>query len=485
MTGAEVVAKQREFVFPAVTHYYAEPLVPVRAEGLYVHAADGRRYLDFFGGILTVSVGHCHPKVLEKTMEQMKRLQHLSTLYPQEPMVALAEKIAGLAPQPKLEGATEGAGALGASEDHRPPKPEGGRLSPTEGAGARGASEDRRPKAEDRTGPPIRWKSFFTSSGTEANEMAVMTAKLATGTTDMIALRHSYGGRATLAINMMGHAGYRVMPSQLPGIKHAHAPYCYRCDFGLSYPDCGLRCAKDVETLIQTETNGKVACLIAEPVMGVGGFITPPKEYFQEVVPIVRKYGGLFIADEVQTGWGRTGGRWNGIEHFGVVPDVLTYAKGLANGAPIGVTLARAEVADQFKALTIATFGGNPVSMAAGLATIGVIEEEKLLANCETVGAQLRGRLVELAEKYPAIGDVRGLGLMQAIELVKDRQSKEPDAAVTGRFLEACRREGLLVGKGGLYGNAVRIAPPMTATKGDVDEAAKLMDRALSSAVRA
>ncbi len=228
-----------------------------------------------------------------------------------------------------------------------------------------------------------------------------------------------------------------------------------------------------------------MACLIAEPVMGVGGFITPPKEYFQEVVPIVRKYGGLFIADEVQTGWGRTGGRWNGIEHFGVVPDVLTYAKGLANGAPIGVTLARAEVADQFKALTIATFGGNPVSMAAGLATIGVIEEEKLLANCETVGAQLRGRLVELAEKYPAIGDVRGLGLMQAIELVKDRQSKEPDAAVTGRFLEACRREGLLVGKGGLYGNAVRIAPPMTATKGDVDEAAKLMDRALSSAVRA
>ncbi|MHB1846114.1 MAG: aspartate aminotransferase family protein [Deltaproteobacteria bacterium] len=433
MNGNEVVAKQKEFVFPAVTNYYAEPLVPVRAEGLHVTAADNRRYLDFFGGILTVSVGHCHPKVLEKTIEQMKRLQHLSTLYPEEPMVALAEKLAGIAPQPAA-------------------------------------------------GPKLRYKSFFTSSGTEANEMAVMTAKLATGTTDMIALRHSYGGRATLAINMMGHAGYRVMPSQLPGIKHAHAPYCYRCDFGLTYPDCGLRCAKDVEPLIQTETSGKVACLIAEPILGVGGFITPPKEYFQEVVPIVRKYGGLFIADEVQTGWGRTGGRWNGIEHYGVVPDILTYAKGLANGAPIGATVARADVADQFKGLTIATFGGNPVSMAAAMATIGVIEEERLLQNSETVGAHLRGRLNELAEKHPAIGDVRGMGLMQALELVRDRKTKEPDAAVTGRFLEACRREGLLVGKGGLYGNTIRIAPPMIATKGDVDEAAKLMDKAMTSA---
>ena len=438
MDAAQILAKQKEFVFPAVTNYYEEPLVPVRAEGLFVHGADGRKYLDFFGGILTVSVGHCHPKVLARTMEQMKKLQHLSTLYPQEPMVELAEKIAGLAPQPAV--------------------------------------------VVGKGGAPLRWKSFFTSSGTEANEMAVMTAKLATGTTDMIALRHSYGGRSTLAINMMGQAAWRVMPSQLPGIKHAHAPYCYRCDFGLTYPDCGLRCAKDVETLIQTETHGRIACLIAEPVMGVGGFITPPKEYFQEVVPIVRKYGGLFIADEVQTGWGRTGGVWNGIEHFGVVPDILTYAKGLANGAPIGATVARAEIADQFKGLTIATFGGNPVSMAAALGTLAVIEEEKLLANVETVGAHLRGRLNELAEKHPVIGDVRGLGLMQALELVRDRKTKEPDMAVTGRFLEACRRQGLLVGKGGLYGNTIRLAPPMVATQGDVDDAAKLMDAAMTEA---
>jgi 4-aminobutyrate aminotransferase len=301
----------------------------------------------------------------------------------------------------------------------------------------------------------------------------------------MIALRHSYGGRATLALNMMGQAAWRVIPSQLPGIKHAHAPYCYRCDFGLTYPDCGLKCAKDVEQLIQTETSGRVACLIAEPIMGVGGFITPPKEYFQEVVPIVRKYGGLFIADEVQTGWGRTGGKWNGIEHWGVVPDMLTYAKGLANGAPIGVTLAKAEIADAFKGLTIATFGGNPVSMTAALATIEVIEEEKLLANVETVGNHLRGRLVELQEKYPVIGDVRGLGLMQALELVKDRKSKEPDMAVTNRFMEATRRAGLLVGKGGLYGNTIRIAPPMVATKGDVDEAAKLLDKSMAEATAA
>ncbi|MHB8420509.1 MAG: aspartate aminotransferase family protein [Myxococcales bacterium] len=429
MDSKAVLAKQKQFVFPAVTNYYQEPLVVERACGLAVHGADGRKYLDFFGGILTVSVGHCHPHVLQKTMEQMKKLQHVSTLYPTEPMALLAEKIAGLGPSKEQ-----------------------------------------------------RWKSFFTSSGTEANEMAVLTAKVATGQTDMIALRHSYGGRATLALNMMGQAAWRVIPSQLPGIKHAHAPYCYRCDFGLSYPDCGLRCAKDVETLIQTETNGRVACLIAEPILGVGGFIVPPKEYFQEVVPIVRKYGGLFIADEVQTGWGRTGGKWNGIEHWGVSPDVLTYAKGLANGAPIGVTLARAELADAFKGLTIATFGGNPVSMAAALATIEVIEREQLLENTATVGAHLRGKLDELAEKHPAIGDVRGMGLMQALELVRDRKTKEPDMAVTARFMEATRKAGLLVGKGGLYGNTVRIAPPMVASKNDVDEAAKLMDRALTEA---
>ena len=429
MDPKSVLAKHREFVFPAVINYYQEPLVPERGEGLTVHAADGRKYLDFFGGILTVSVGHGHPHVLKKTIEQLQKLQHTSTLYPTEPMGLLAEKIASLAPSRQF-----------------------------------------------------RWKSFFTSSGTEANETAVLTAKLATGTTDMIALRHSYGGRATLAINMMGQAAWRVIPSQLPGIKHAHAPYCYRCDFGLSYPDCGLKCAKDVETLIQTETSGRVACLIAEPVLGVGGFIVPPKEYFSEVVPIVRKYGGLFIADEVQTGWGRTGGKWNGIEHWGVVPDMLTYAKGLANGSPVGATLAKAEVADAFKGLTIATFGGNPVTMAAALATIEVIEQEKLLESTEKVGAYLRSRLNELAEKHPVIGDVRGLGLMQALELVKDRKSKEPDMAVTNRFLEATRRAGLLVGKGGLYGNTVRIAPPMIATKNDVDEAAKLMDRAMSEA---
>ena len=429
MDPKSVLAKHREFVFPAVINYYQEPLVPERGEGLTVHAADGRKYLDFFGGILTVSVGHGHPHVLKKTIEQLQKLQHTSTLYPTEPMGLLAEKIASLAPSRQF-----------------------------------------------------RWKSFFTSSGTEANETAVLTAKLATGTTDMIALRHSYGGRATLAINMMGQAAWRVIPSQLPGIKHAHAPYCYRCDFGLSYPDCGLKCAKDVETLIQTETSGRVACLIAEPVLGVGGFIVPPKEYFSEVVPIVRKYGGLFIADEVQTGWGRTGGKWNGIEHWGVVPDMLTYAKGLANGSPVGATLAKAEVADASKGLTIATFGGNPVTMAAALATIEVIEQEKLLESTEKVGAYLRSRLNELAEKHPVIGDVRGLGLMQALELVKDRKSKEPDMAVTNRFLEATRRAGLLVGKGGLYGNTVRIAPPMIATKNDVDEAAKLMDRAMSEA---
>jgi alanine-glyoxylate transaminase / (R)-3-amino-2-methylpropionate-pyruvate transaminase len=421
-------AKHKQYLFPNVANYYAEPVVIDHAKGMHVWDLDGKRYLDFFGGILTVSIGHSHPVVVARVTEQLARLQHVSTLYPTRNIVELAEKMAGLAPK-----------------------------------------------------SPNGWKLFFTSSGTEADETAVLLARVATGANEVIALRHSYSGRSTLAINMTGHANWRVVGSLIPGIKHAHAPYCYRCDFGLKYPDCGLACAKDIETLIQTETAGKIAAFLAEPVMGVGGFITPPKEYFEVAVPIVRKYGGLFIADEVQSGFGRTGGKWWGIEQFGVTPDIMAFAKGMANGAPIGATMAKTEIADTFKQLSIATFGGNPVSMASSLATIEVIEKEKLLQNSATVGGHLRAGLESLQEKFPAIGDVRGLGLMQAIELVKDRKTKEPDPQGASRLMEETKKRSLLVGKGGLYGNVMRIAPPMIATKGDVDEALRALGEALAA----
>jgi 4-aminobutyrate aminotransferase-like enzyme len=423
MNTREILEKQSKYVFPSVSTYYAEPLALERGEGQYVYGVDGQRYLDFFGGILTISVGHCHPKVTERVCGQVRTLQHTSTLYPNANMVNLAEKLAQIAP---------------------------GKLQ----------------------------KSFFTSSGTEANETAVMLAKVYTDAQEVVALRHAYSGRSALAMTLTGHANWRIGGTQILGIKHAHNAYCYRCAFGLTYPGCDLRCAYDMEELIQTTTSGQVAAFLAEPIQGVGGFITPPPEYFKVVAEIVHKYGGVFISDEVQTGFGRTGGKWFGIEHWGVQPDIMTCAKGVANGAPMGVTIATAEVADSFRGLSISTFGGNPVSCAAALATIEVIDEENLVQNASVIGDHLRSRLEELQERHPLIGQVRGMGLIQGVELVRER--KEPARQEILQVFEATKRRGLLIGKGGLYGNVIRLTPPLNIGKGDVDEAIHILDEAFS-----
>jgi 4-aminobutyrate aminotransferase len=236
-----------------------------------------------------------------------------------------------------------------------------------------------------------------------------------------------------------------------------------------------------MEELIRSSTSGRVAAFIAEPIQGVGGFITPPKEYFPIIERIVRGHGGIFISDEVQTGWGRTGGKWFGIEHWGVTPDIMTGAKGLANGSPIGLTVARPEVADSVKGLTISTFGGNPVTTTAAKAVIDFIEDQNLMANCAETGAYLRRRLEELKEKHEIIGDVRGMGLLQAVELVEDRATKKPATAQTDMALEAARENGLLIGKGGMYGNVLRISPPMNVGRGDVDQFIELLDKSLAA----
>jgi 4-aminobutyrate aminotransferase-like enzyme len=298
-------------------------------------------------------------------------------------------------------------------------------------------------------------------------------------------LRHNYAGRGALALSMMGNKHYRpTTQSEIPGIRFAHAPYCYRCDFDLKYPDCGVACAKDIKNLVETTTNGQIAAFMSEVILGVGGFITPPKEYFQIALPIVRNAGGLFIADEVQTAWGRTGGKWWGVQQYGVEPDILTSAKGMANGQPIGLTMARAEIADRGVYAQISTFGGSPPSMAAAIATLNVIEEEKLLFNAQMMGEALRQGLEGLQERFPGIGDVRGMGLMQGIELVKDRATKEPDPQGTSRLLEATRKRGLLVGKGGLYANSLRIAPPMIVNRGQIDDALRILGESLAEALR-
>jgi 4-aminobutyrate aminotransferase-like enzyme len=412
--------KHRDYLYPCIANYYETPLALKKGEGLYVYDWEENKYLDFFGGILTVSIGHCQPEIVKEIEDQVETLQHASTLYPNYPMVMLAEKLSRITP---------------------------GRLQ----------------------------KVFFTNSGTEANETAILSAQLYTGSREIVALRHSYHGRSLLAMSLTGHAGWKLGGSLIPGITHARSPYCFRCEFGATYPDCEIECAKDIDELIKTTTSGKIAAFIAEPIQGVGGFITPPQEYFKIAVSIIRKYGGLFISDEVQTGFGRTGGKWFGIEHWGVEPDLMTFAKGLANGIPIGATIAVPEVADSIKGSSISTFGGNPVSTRAGRATLAYMEEHNLIKHVQDVGDYLKEQLLALQEKYPLIGDVRGKGLMIGLELVKEK--KEPAVAEVLQLFESTKKRRLLIGKGGLYGNVVRIAPPMIVDRSTVDQAVQILDQ--------
>jgi len=307
-----------------------------------------------------------------------------------------------------------------------------------------------------------------------------MLAKIYTGQQEIIALRHAYAGRSMTAISVTGQKPWRVLPTQIAGIKHALSPYCYRCPLGLEYPSCGVKCAQDIDELIQTETTGRPAAFIAEPIQGAGGFITPPKEYFEIAVGIVRKYGGLFICDEVQTGWGRTGDHWCGIEHWNVDPEIMTFAKSVASGFPVGVTIANPEVADAWTGLSLSTFGGNPISMAAVDVTLDVMERENTPKRSAERGRQLRDALEEFKKRFAFIGDVRGMGLMQGLELVEDRKTKEPSPKKTLALMEAAKRQGLLIGKGGLYGNVIRVAPSMLITKAEIEDGCARLEKALA-----
>ncbi|MEZ4931501.1 MAG: aspartate aminotransferase family protein [Saprospiraceae bacterium] len=429
---SEILEKQKKYLWPNHLLYYTEPLPLERGDGMYVWDVEGKKYLDFFGGILTTSVGHNRPEVTQAVREQTEKLIHSSTLYPNEAHVNLAEKMAEITP---------------------------GKLQ----------------------------VSYFTASGTDADETAVFLAKGYTGHQEIIALRHGYSGRSAMGMSLTGQSTWRIGGTHILGVKHALNPYCYRCPLKMTYPSCGVACAQDIEDTIRTTTSGRIAAFIAEPIQGVGGFITPPPEYFKIVHEIIKQYGGLFIADEVQTGFGRTGDKWFGIEHWGVEPDIMTMAKSIANGFPLGNVITTPEIAESTRGagLTITTFGGNPVSCAASLATIDVLEKEATPQHNAKVGAMLRAGLDGFKEKYSFIGDVRGMGLMQGLELVTDRQSKEPSTKATAHLFEATRELGLLIGKGGMYGNVIRISPPMTATEEDVAVALDLLDKALGKVEKA
>lgn len=424
LSREELKKKRDKYLVPSVKHLFADPPHFVKGKGQFLYDETGKEYLDMFAGIVTVSVGHCHPKVVKRTVEQVETLQHTSTSLMTQPMVELAEKLAEIAP---------------------------GDLS----------------------------KSFITNSGTEANEAAIKLARLKTGRHEVIALEHSYHGESHLANTLTANHNYRPNLMPAAGVVFAANAYCYRCPFKKTPDNCSLECARDVERVIQTQTSGKPAVMIAEPIQGVGGAITPPDDYFKEVKKILENYGVLFIADEVQTGFGRTGTHMFGISNWGVQPDFMTMAKGLGNGFPIGAFITTPEIAEANGRPQINTFGGNPVSSATASAVIDVIKEERIMENAKVVGDHLIEGLKDLQKSFPILADVRGKGLMVGVELAD--KDKNPLVNETAKVVEAAKDDGVVLGKGGLYGNVIRIKPPMVVTKENVDHCLKVMRKALES----
>ena len=412
----DLLARHRAVLPNWMTLYYEQPLEIVGGSGRRLRGGDGRDYLDFFAGILTNMLGYDVPEVRAAIDRVLDRgVVHTSTLYLIRDQVELAERIA------KLSGIPDA-------------------------------------------------KVFFCSSGTEANEMALLLATQARRSAQVLALRNSYHGRSFAAMGITGIRGWSASALSPVQVSYVHGGYRYRSPFrDLPDADYNAACAADLRDVIESTTAGDVACMIAEPVQGVGGFIVPPDGMLGAMKPILDEYGILLISDEVQTGWGRTGEHFWGIEAHGVTPDIMTFAKGVGNGMAIGGVVARAELMDNLPANSISTFGGNPLATAAATATIDYVLEHDLQANALKVGNQLLRGLRDLGEDTDAVGDVRGKGLMAAIELVRPG-TDTPDVAAASKLMEETRARGLLIGKGGKHGNVIRIAPPLTLTEAEADE---------------
>ncbi|MBM3876891.1 MAG: aminotransferase class III-fold pyridoxal phosphate-dependent enzyme [Verrucomicrobia bacterium] len=427
-TADEVFAMRKQFLSPAIFHYYKKPLMIVAGRGQWLFDEKGRRYLDGFGGIVTVSVGHCHPDVVAAVHAQNETLQHTTTIYLHPNVALYARDLAAKMP---------------------------GELKVV----------------------------YFVNSGSEANDLALLMARAATGNYDVIALRNGYHGGSQSTMGLTSHSSWKFNVPHSFGIQHALMPDTYRGTFGANDPDAGRRYADDVKNLIQFGTSGQVAGFIAETIQGVGGAVVLPDGYLRRAYEHIRAAGGLCIADEVQSGFGRTGTHYWGFETQGVVPDIVTMAKGIGNGCPLAAVVTTPQVAKALATRThFNTFGGNPVTTAQGRAVLQVIEREKLQENSLNVGAHLKSGLQKLAVKHALIGDVRGLGLMLGLELVKDRSTQEPAREQCAAVLEACRDAGLLLGKGGFHGNTLRIKPPMCITRADADFMVQVLDAALGLA---
>ncbi|XP_072998093.1 alanine--glyoxylate aminotransferase 2 homolog 3, mitochondrial-like isoform X1 [Typha latifolia] len=420
-TAAEILKKRAEFLSPSMFCFYKKPLNIVEGKMQYLFDEDGHRYLDAFAGIATVCCGHCHPKVVKAITNQTKCLQHSTIVYLNHAITDFAEALASKMP---------------------------GDLKVV----------------------------FFTNSGTEANELAMMMARLYTGCHDIISVRNAYHGNAagTMGATAQNNWKFNLMQS---GVHHAVNPDPYRGLFGSD----GEKYARDVQEIINFGTSGHIAGFISETIQGVGGIIELAPGYLPAVYKTIKKAGGLCIADEVQSGFARLGSHFWGFEAHGVVPDIVTMAKGIGNGIPLGAVVTTPEIAQVLTRRSyFNTFGGNPVCTAGGLAVLRVLEEEKLQENAYIVGSYMKDRIRNLQEKHNIIGDVRGRGLMLGVELVTDHQQKIPAKTEILHVMEHMKEMGVLVGKGGFHGNVFRITPPLCFTKEDADFFVDVMDIALS-----
>lgn len=424
----EILEIEKKHLAPAVSHYYEDPVLFVDGEGAILKDSAGKEYIDLFAGICTTITGYNHPKYVSTIQWQAERLVYTSSLYSTIPYAVLVKQLAEIAPS----GLTS---------------------------------------------------SFIVNSGSEANEAAIAMLRKFTGNPYIVACQRGYHGRTTLA-RELSTAGWRtIAEAHPPGIRFTPYGYCYRCPFGKEHPGCDMECAHYLREVIRTQTNNKIAAFIAEPIQGVGGIVQPPAEYFQIVSEIVKEYGGYYISDEVQTGFGRTGGKWWGIQQTGVEPDVITMAKGFGSGIPIAGFITRPEIAENFLVTdAFATFGGNPLSCAAAVAVIEIIQEEKYLEKAATLGAHFKKKLEELQQDHKIVGEIRGQGLMLGVELVRDQETKEPATQEILTVMEVSREKGLLIGKGGLDNNVIRLQPPLVLTAEQIDESCSILDEAFSTA---
>ena len=426
----EILSIEQKYMIPAVTHYYQDPILIVGGEGALVEDDLGKQYIDLFSGICTKITGHHHPKFVATLKWQIDQLIYTSTLYSTVPYAVLSEKLAQIAPS----GLTQ---------------------------------------------------SFIVNSGSEANESALFMARKYKNNPYIVACTHGYHGRTQLT-REISSAGWRTVPeSHSPGVRFTPYGYCYRCSFGKLYPDCDTECARYLREVIRTQTNSAIAAFIVEPIQGVGGIIQPPPEFFQITYEILKEYFCILIADEVQTGFGRTGDHWWGIQNAEVNPDIITIAKGFGSGMPIAGFLTRPEYAAEYTTTdSFTTFGGNLLSCAAAVAVIEIIQEEQYLKKASKLGEHFKELLQTLKAKHKIVGEVRGQGMMLGIELVRDRDSKEPATQEMLKVMDICRQNGILIGKGGIDGNVIRIQPPLELTQEQAEKACEILDNAFTEVER-